>query len=292
MRLLFFIFIILCSFSIQASTIIKCNNVDYAGEKLMFFTYSDPVSLTQKEVFTLKIDETGKGAISIETKTTDYVFCDFGIYRGMLFIEPNQTIQLKLPPVREKSFADQKNPYFVPVAFWFSTEDKTQINNQVSQFTFKLNSLSDRYFNELYFRQLESYFDSLQYFIEKDFGTIQSEPFLFHKKYSIKLVEAEAFRLKPENLSAFFSSAKQQYYRYPAFTSLFEKTFTGLFSFEAKSVKGAILKKLLTREIFHFWRIMFKPNTNCRAKFSIWFYKKYCTMLIIPETFQKPQLRK
>jgi peroxiredoxin len=243
MRFLFSFFILLFSFSSFAATIIECNNSDYAGAKLIFYTYTDPVSLTQKEVFTLKIDDTGKSTISIETKTTDYVFCDFGIYRGMLLIEPNQTIQLQLPPKREKSFADQKNPYFVPVSFWFATEDNNQLNNQISKFTFVLNRLTDQYFNQLYFRQLDSYFDSLQYLIEKDFGNIQSEPFLFHKKYSIKLVEADAFRLKPENISAVFSSAKQQYYTYPAFTTLFEKTFNGLLSFEAKSVKGSDVKK-------------------------------------------------
>ena len=59
-------------------------------------------------------------------------FCDFGIYQGRLFLEPGQNIKLKLPPLREKSFADKKNPYFSPVAFWFATDDKTQLNNQIS----------------------------------------------------------------------------------------------------------------------------------------------------------------
>ena len=31
-----------------------------------------------------------------------------------------------MPPLREKSFADEKNPFFEPVAFWFNTEEKGQ----------------------------------------------------------------------------------------------------------------------------------------------------------------------
>jgi len=173
---------------------IHCNDQKYAGKKLEFYSYSDPVSSATKPAFSLEFDKTGKCTKTIETNTTDYVFCDFGIYRGMLFLEPNQTIELQLPPVREKSFADQKNPYFEPVSFWFATSDKNQLNNQVSKFTSNLNQLTDRYFDQLYFRQLKTYYDTVQLFIEKDFGGIRSEDFVFHKKFSLKLVEADAFR--------------------------------------------------------------------------------------------------
>ncbi len=61
--------------------------------------------------------------------------------------------ELQLPPFREKSFADQKNPYFEPVSFWFTTENKNQLNSQISDFTIKLNQLTNKYFNHLYFRQ-------------------------------------------------------------------------------------------------------------------------------------------
>ena len=248
MRLLIFLFLALSiSVSSLASITIQCENPKYAGQKLTFYSYSDPVSLATKIVFTLEPDKSGKCSKTIENQTNDFVFCDFGIYRGMLFIEPNQTIKLQLPPVREKSFADQKNPYFEPVAFWFATEDSKQLNNQVSKFNARLNQLSDKYFDQLYFRQQSSYFDSLKYFIDKDFGGIKSEAFLFHKEFSMKLIEADAFRLKPEDYTTVFSTVKQQYFLYPAFTALFEKTFTGLLSFEAKSVKGSEIKKAVNQ---------------------------------------------
>ena len=248
MRLLISLFLVIfLSVHCFASTTIQCDNPNYAGEKLIFYSYSDPISLATQIAFTLEIDKTGKGTTTIETNSSDFVFCDFGIYRGMLLAEPNQTLKLQLPPVREKSFADQKNPYFEPVAFWFATDDKKQLNNQVSKFTARLNQLSDRYFDQLYFRQLKSYYDSLQYFIEKDFGSIKSESFVFHKNFSLKLVEADAFRLKPEDYTAVFSTVKQQFFLYPAFTALFEKTFAGLLSFEAKSVKGSEIKKAVNQ---------------------------------------------
>ena len=239
MRLLFLLFfIIFVSVTCNASVTIQCDNPKYAGQKLSFHSYSDPISSVTKPVFLLDFDKTGKGTVTIETSVTQFVFCDFGIYRGMLFIEPNQTIKLQLPPVREKSFADQKNPYFEPVSFWFATENKLQLNNQVSDFTGRLNQLTDKYFDQLYFRQSKQIYDSVVYFIEKDFGGIKSEAFQFHKKMSLKMVEVEAFRLKPEDYSILFSAIKQQFWLHPAFTGLFEKTFAGQLSFAVKSVKG------------------------------------------------------
>ena len=248
MRVLFpLFFLILFSASSYASVTIQCDNLKYAGKKLEFHGFSDPISSAGKIVFTLDFDNTGKCTSTFETETTQFVFCDFGIYRGLLFIEPNQKIVLQLPPVREKTFADQKNPYFEPISFWFSTENKQQLNNQISGFTNRLNQLTDKYFDQLYFRQSKQIYDSVVYFIDREFGTIKSEPFLFHKKFSLKMVEVDAFRLKPEDYSVLFSGVKQQFWLFPAFTDLFEKTFTGQLSFAAKSVKGDEIRKAVNQ---------------------------------------------
>jgi peroxiredoxin len=165
----------------------------------------------------------------------------------MLFLEPDQILKLQLPPVREKSFADQKNPYFEPVSFWFATENKQQLNNLISDFTTQLNQVTDKYFDQLYFRQSKSIYDSLVYFIDKKFGPIKNESFVNHKILSLKMVEADAFRLKTEDYSALFNGVKQQFWLHPAFTHIFDKTFKGQLSFEAKSVKDDEIRKAVNQ---------------------------------------------
>jgi peroxiredoxin len=239
MRLLFLLFLaILFTTAGQASVTIRCDNTKYSGKRLEFYSYSDPISSATKIVFSLDFDQAGKCSKTIETQTTSFVFCDFGIYRGMLFIEPNQTINLQLPPLREKSFADQKNPYFEPVSFWFTTENKQQLNNQISDFTTQLNHITDQYFDQLYFQQSKQIYDSVVYFIGKKFETNKSETFVNHKMLSLKIIEVDAFRLKPEDYSRLFSDVKQQFWLHPAFTDLFDKAFTGQLSFEVKLVKS------------------------------------------------------
>ena len=241
----FFLFL---SVWLHAATVtITCDNPKYAAKKLTFFGYSDPVSQTTKQIFSLETDKTGRATATADVQNAQFVFCDFGIYRGLLLLEPGQNVKIQLPPVREKTFADEKNPYFEPVKFWFATENKTQLNNQVAAFTAKLGQLSDKYFDQLYFRQLKPYYDSVQIQLSKEFGNIKNETFANHKTLSLKLVEVEAFRQKPEDYATVFNGVKPHFWFHPAFTDLFNKTFSGLLSFDAKSVKGADLKKAVNQ---------------------------------------------
>ena len=226
---------------------ISCDNPKYASKKLVFYGYSDPVSQKTSPVFTLETDKTGKASGAVDMQNTQFVFCDFGIYRGLLLLEPGQTLKIQLPPVREKTFADEKNPYFEPVKFWFATENKTQLNNQVSAFSAKLGQLTDKYFDQLYFRQLKPYLDSVRIQMDKDFGNVKNETFVLHKTFSLKLVEVEAFRKRPEDYAIIFNGVKPHFWFHPVFTDLFGKTFSGLLSFDAKSVKGAELKKAVNQ---------------------------------------------
>lgn len=233
-----FLFLILMSGVSIASTKISCNNREYAGAKLDFFQYSDPVTKTTDLVFSLVFDQNGKSSAEFNTTITDYVFCDFGVYRGMLFLEPDKAMELLLPPNREKSFADQKNPYFTPVSFWIKTKNEDQLNDDISNFTQQFNFLNDKYFNQLYFRQSKEIYDSLVYFIDRDFGKINSPAFLLHKNMKLKMLEMDAFRQKPEQNSALFSTISTQFWMHPAFIDIFDKTFTGQLSFEVKSIGG------------------------------------------------------
>lgn len=262
-----FIFLLVARFA-EGSVTIQCENAEYKGMRLEFFRNADPVTNEKVFAFALNFDENGKSSATFNAEITTFTFCDFGIYRGMLLAEPNQMIKLNLPPLREKSFADQKNPYFVPVSFWFTTNDKKQVNNQVSDFTIQLNRLTDKYFNQLYFRQSRQIYDSLLFLLDKDFGQIKSESFRLHKKMKLKMVEAEVFRIKPENYSGIFSGIKSGFWLYPAFTELFEKTFTSHLSFKAKSVKGDELRAAVNRSDISFLSNHLKTNFKIEGEIS------------------------
>lgn len=244
MRHLLFLFILLFSVpKLWAGVTITCSQPEYAGQKLEFYYHTDPVTLKKTIAFSLQFNNNGKASATVDVTKTTCFYCDFGIYRGTVFLEPATAISLKMPPLHEKSFADQKNPYFEPVAFWFTTEQKNNLNNKVSAFSIQFNQLTDKYFNQLYFRQSKIVYDSLIYQLNKLFPNSDSPVFDIYKKLSLKILQVDVFRLNPENYSSEFSNISSGNWQIPAFEDLFEKTFNDQLSFAAKSVKGDDLRK-------------------------------------------------
>lgn len=230
------------------STNIRCTNIDYAGKQLNFYESADPISGEKELVFTLTFDNTGKCNTEVKTTQTIYTFCDFGIYRGMLYLEPNKTVDLKLPPFREKSFANKKNPYFSPVSFWILSEGKDQLNDKVSGFEQQLNFLSDKHFNELYLKQSKTMFDSILTQLNNAFPEPTPETFKHHKSLKVQLVKGDIFRLRPEVYSEIFNGIKPEFWTHEAFISLFEKTFDEQLSFSAKAINGKEISVAVQQE--------------------------------------------
>ena len=230
------------------SSTVRCSNPEYSGKKLVFFKLADPISGEKELAFTLQFNAEGKCTANITNKTTIYAFCDFGIYHGMLLIEPNKTIELKLPPFREKSFANQKNPYFSPIDFWFISEDKNQVTNKLSEFDQQLSALTNKYFNELYFQQSKTVFDSVLVQLELDFPETTPASFELHKKLKIQFIKSDIFRLRPEEYSVVFEDIKPVYWIHETFVALFEKTFDNQLSFSAKAIGGKKISEAVHKE--------------------------------------------
>ena len=232
--------IVSLSFSFNGlATTIRCTNPEYANEQLTFYAFADPISNTNKVAFTLKFNNEGISEASLQADEPVFTFSEFGIYRGMLLIEPGKTIDLKLPPLKKKSFADQKNPYFQPISFWVFTNNGEMLNDKISRFEQKLNELTDKDFNALYFQQSEAAFNRLKAGIEEAFPEKGSESFELHKKLRLKLMEADIFRMAPEDYSSIFQSIVPEFWGHQSFKTLFDKTFDKQLSFSAKAIGGA-----------------------------------------------------
>ena len=248
---LFFLSFLLLPFTNFATTI-KCSNKDYAGKKLDFFQHSDPISGEKELVFTLTFDSEGNCIENLNPTKTIYTFCDFGIYRGMLFLEPKATLNLKLPPFKEKSFADKKNPYYSPISFWIATENKAQLNNKISSFNSGLNLEIDKHFNQLFYRQSRTVYDSLLVQIVDAFPDPQPETFSIFKKLKIQQNETDIFRLNPEKYSETFNDIGSEFWNHEVFINLFDKTFGRQLSFSANSIKGKGIKEAVGKKDLNF----------------------------------------
>lgn len=266
-EVLLFFFILL--FSLPAFAVrIEGKNKEYAGKKLEFYRFSDPVTQEKIPVFTLEPDSEGNFTTDAEISQTTFVFSRFGIYRGLLFLEPGKNIRLLLPPLREKSFADSKNPYFEPVEFWFSTAEGNQLNDHISDFDSRLNRLSDRFFNQLYFAQSQSAFDSVKFQLGEKSENFASPAFTTHKKLKLKSLETDVFRLKPETVSGELMKIDQKFWSHPAFLEIFDKTYTNKLSFEARSIAGSGIKQAVATRNVTFLKNFLKEKYHVSGSFA------------------------
>lgn len=266
-RVLLFFFSLL--FSLPSFAIrIEGKNLEYAGKKLEFFRFSDPVTREEVPVFTLEPDKEGNFQADVKISQTTFVFSSFGIYRGLLFLEPERNIKLLLPPLREKSFADSKNPYFEPVEFWFSTGEGNQLNDHISNFDYHLNLLSDKFFNALYFSQSQSAFDSVRFQLAEKTEVFASPTFLTHKTLKLKSLETDVFRMKPETVSKELMKTEQEFWNHPAFLEIFEKTFSNKLSFEARSTDGEKIKQAVASKNVAFLKGFVKEKYNVSGLFA------------------------
>ncbi|WP_372949204.1 redoxin domain-containing protein [Mariniphaga sp.] len=247
-------FFILIFSGFSVATKIEGKNKEYAGKKLDFFRFSDPVTQKKIHVFSLEADREGNFSADVKVNQTTFVFSDFGIYRGMIFLEPEKTVELLLPPFREKSFADSKNPYFKPVEFWFATKEGNRLNDNISNFDTRLNELLDRFFDQLYFNQSKSAFDSVSHMLENHFEKQNHPTFIQHKKLKLKALEADAFRLSPEKVTEELATTKNEFWNHPAFIELFEKSFTNKLSFEVRSATGTEIRQAVAAKNIAFFR--------------------------------------
>ena len=247
----FFLFILILLAAINSRAVsIRSSNTEYAGKQLVFYRPADPVTNATEQAFILKFDASGKAQASVDVKQTEYVFSDFGIYSGMLFLEPGKDIVLKFPPLRERSFADMKNPYFEPVSFWFISESGLQLNDKISAFEQRLNYLIDKNFNKLYILQSKPVFDSVKVELDQMVPSTARPAMINHKNMKLSLIEADIFRKRPESYSGLFTTVKSSFWLHPAFIELFNKTFDKQLSFSAQAIKGDEIKKMVeTRDL-------------------------------------------
>lgn len=239
----FLLFLALVFALTSGATDIHSTNTGYAGKKLVFTVPDDPVSDNTAEWFTLTFDANGKASTTVEVKQSTYGFSDFGIYRGMIFLEPGKSIELKLPPFREKSFADQKNPYFSPISFWIITENGKELNDRISAFEQQVNTQVDKNFNKLYLLQSRSVFDSVKSNLEVLIPENAPVILKVYEQMKIGSLETDIFRNRPESYTSTFNEIQPAFWLHPAFMEFFNKSFDKQLSFSAQAIKGDEIKK-------------------------------------------------
>ncbi len=229
---------------------IKGNAPEYAGKTLEFFSLSDPVTRTPLSFFTLTVGNGGEFSIEAEVTSPVYCYSDFGIFRGRVILEPGNDITLLLPPHREKSFEESKNPYFEPIEIWLKTDDSSgrDLTNQILRFDTRFFQLTDKYFNQLYYRQMMRYADTIKSTLKGEFSKNTDPLFGEHFRVRVASLEADIMRTGREKIAGTLKDLPPEAWYRPAFTDFLNRLFINTLSTESKSPSGANLRLWVARE--------------------------------------------
>jgi len=228
-----------------SAIIISGSEPGYAGRKLEFLTWTDPVSKNELTLFQLVIDEKGNFSAEVKVMEPLYCFSEFGIYRGEVILMPEVNIRVKFPPLKEKSFEESKNPYFEPLEVWLQVNggDKTMLTNQIATFDHLFYQLNDRYFNELFYRRSKNYLDTIQLRLDTEYRGYTHPVFLTHREMRLKTLAAEMARSGREKIIGSVGKTNVSLWGMPAFAAMLNSLFFNTLSNESKTMTGAKIKQ-------------------------------------------------
>lgn len=223
---------------------IEGHEPDYAGLNIVFQAYTDPVSRNTQSIFSLSIGPQGRIIADIDLREPIYCFAEIDIYLLKLMLAPGDTLRIKLPPRKSKSFEESKNPYFKPIEIWVLTQSKnaSHLNSQFARFDQKYYMLNDKYFNQLYYGRQISYLDSVMIPLENEFGDEHNPLFSAHKKLMLKSIESGILRTGRERLMSDIESLPLLAWMLPSFSELLDRLYSQTWVTESRRPQGRFLK--------------------------------------------------
>lgn len=237
---LLFIFLFLPFTILAENVIITGNAPDYAGKSLTFLTFTDQITLTEKELGTCKVDSIGNFSIDFNIDVTSYVFLHLGAYEAFLFAEPGKEYELILPEPKAKTITDELNPYFSPIQYHLGIENSSdlELNYQLA------------FFDEVYTKMVEDnsyliYIKSSKLNVDKEiekvdslFQNVQNKYFNDFKKYKYAAFRHLSYQEKAKSISNTYYLNNKVLYHNNAYMDLFNQVYDEYFQYFGRTNSG------------------------------------------------------
>lgn len=220
--------------------VLRGNAPEYAGSDITFLTFADHITYTEKEMCSCTIDSVGNFSASFNVSETTYVFAHLGAYEAFLFVEPGKTYDVILPEVKEKTMADELNPYFSPVHYHLGIENSSdrELNYQLA------------FFDEVYSQMIENnsyliYTKSNKLNVNKEiekvdslFKHVENQYFNDFKKYKYAAFRHLSYQEKAKSISNTYYLNNEVLYRNNAYMDLFNQVYDEYFQYFGRTDSG------------------------------------------------------
>lgn len=226
-------------FLLNAEIVIEGTQPTYPGKEIYFYTFADPFTATDSLVGACKVDSNGHFKVELAISDTALLYSYFGIYKGYVYVIPQKHYVVDLPDWQDKSPADELNPFFEPVEFYFKI--KNYADNHLNELFHNFDSIYfeiiKKYINPL--KPLKkSTVDSIQLVFQKYIPAESPSYFKNYALYKFGFFQYLTWHKRAGYLSKTYFEQKPILYNNVAYFDLFNAVYDKYFYFFGQTPKG------------------------------------------------------
>ncbi len=259
-----FLFMLLLTAMISSKSpgqkvIVEGENPEYSGESFRIYTISNPFTGATKTLDTLYFDDQGAFRACFEAEPFSWISMNMGALRTILLVEPGNLYRVYLPPRREITETDKRNPYFEPLRVHLRVKEQrslpdsnlikppSDLNTRIFRFD-TLIFARNKELMEARRKNKEYHTDSLVQTVEQRYRNDTSGYFERYRHYRYGLLQINSGDKKLKYLHDQYLRSPVPALANPAYMELFNKMYDKFLFFFARTPAGNNLLRVINRE--------------------------------------------
>ena len=201
---------------------------DYAGKKLNFYTYPEPISHQARLLAETKIGADGTFNLIFKTGQPIEIYCDLEKYRGTIVTEPGANYQISLPSYSPRTSVEAASPYFEPELYWLGIKEvkPKDLNFLVRAFLTDYNKELTTHTVDLYQKKSADTVKAIIARLETAYPTGKIQYLNILKSYSYGELEFAILQPDKDAIIQKYFTKKVVSLSHPAFQHLFNAVFS------------------------------------------------------------------
>lgn len=252
-----------CTFSaLHAGEIsIQGNSREYSGETLTFYSYSNMISFTEKELGSCLVSDSGDFHCMIELEETRLIFTCLGVYNCFFFAEPGFDCDIHLPARRDKTPTEEANAYFEETSLHLSvtaTASPTNLPQSLpgENLNFLIRAFDDYFYPYYYKFLVNAHTNNINReeinntigILKETFDSIENPFFNAYLKFRTGLLSHYGGQLNSRKIIGDYFLDSEVLYFNPAYMELFNEVFQDYFAEFAQEYPDDHIPILLNRD--------------------------------------------
>jgi len=199
-------------------------SIEYANEDVTVYKYTDYFTKSEQIVGTFHIDSSGTFDYTFPIDQTQEIYMYLGIYQCFLFVEPDSSYHILLPPRQDRTLAHELNPYFQHESLSLGIVDPSA--NDLNMLLFEFNSQFETFitnnFQGIYMFRDKRVVDVLEHKLDSIYAYVENDYFNAYKEYRIYTLRFMAYQRNRIAVTRKYYLDKEAHYYNPTYINLFQ----------------------------------------------------------------------